>query len=77
MTYKLAPHVTEEQLKQLGFSVEKECAFKTVKDETCHDGENQVVIDFEEDNEIYLNFGNDDVSPFITDLIDKGWVIEC
>ena len=75
MTYKLAPHVTEEMLKQNGFSVENECAFKTVKDETCYNGENHVVIDFEEDNEIYLNLGNDDVAPFIEELIDNGYVV--
>lgn len=76
MKYKLAQHVTSKDLTELGFSVEKECAFKTVKDETCYGGENQVVIDFEEGNEIYLNLGNDDVSPYIQDLINKGWVIE-
>ena len=75
--YKLAENVKKDVLKEYGFSVEKEAAFKTVKDETCYGGENQVVIDFEEENEIYLNFGNDDVSPYIQDLIAKGLVVEC
>ena len=85
MTYKLAPHVTEEMLKEVGFvnEVGTFCFTRDIGIFCDVQQENETLfIDREKDSiwcdEIMFNGGwmDLDIKDYIQDLIDKGWVIE-